>query len=215
MIQNLLTSLSSVWAGRSLKIQFVLSLIVLVTVLSGFSSFVTWVETRQGVVLADQVLAMLEPVDVTWLTFTLIYAGLLSAIFAVSFYPGRMIISVQAYTLMVLFRTVAMWATPLEAPIATIPLEDPLVEIIGTGQVLTRDLFFSGHTATMFILFLCVPQKKLKAILLVGTILLAACLLWQHVHYTVDVLAAPFFAYGAFRIVFLLHKKFKSEDSAL
>jgi membrane-associated phospholipid phosphatase len=64
----------------------------------------------------------------------------------------------------------------------------------------------------MFLLFLCVPQKKLKAALLIGTAVLAGCLLWQHVHYTVDVLAAPFFAYGAFRITFLLHQKFKPED---
>jgi len=28
----------------------------------------------------------------------------------------------------------------------------------------------------------------------------AVCVLWQHVHYTVDVLVAPLFAYASFRL---------------
>ncbi len=39
-------------------------------------------------------------------------------------------------------------------------LNDPLVEFFGTGQTLTKDLFFSGHTATLLILFL-VSEKKI------------------------------------------------------
>lgn len=215
MIKKLFVHWHTAWTGKPLKTELALTLAALIATLSCFSSFVNWVETRQGVVLADPVLAMIKPVDVTWLTFMLIYAGLLSALFAVSFHPRRLIMSMQAYTLMVVFRTAAMYVLPLEPPPAMIPLQDPLVEIIGTGQLLTRDLFFSGHTATMFILFLCVPQKKFKAVLLFGTGVLAICLLCQHVHYTVDVLAAPFFAYGAFRITFLFHQIFKSKDIML
>lgn len=215
MFKNLMTQWKQAWSVKAPVAELTLSLVVLIAALSVFSSFVNWVETRPGVILSDPVLAMMKPLDVTWLTFTLIYAGLVSSIIAVSFHPQRLIASVQAYTLMILFRTAAMFVTPLEAPAEMIALEDPLVEIIGTGQVLTRDLFFSGHTATMFLLFLCVPQKKLKTVLLIGTVVLAVCLLWQHVHYTVDVLAAPFFAYGAFRVTFLFHQKFKSKDIAL
>ena len=51
-----------------------------------------------------------------------------------------------------------MWATPLDPPPGMIVLEDPLVQLFGgASRPLTRDLFFSGHTSTMFLLFLAVP----------------------------------------------------------
>lgn len=196
---------------KSFIIELLLSFIALWIVLSLFSRFVNWVESRQGVIIPDPVLGLFSPVDLTWLIFFLIYAGLILSIAALAFYPEKLLMAVQAYTLMVLFRTAAMYVIPLEAPPAMIALQDPLVEILGTGQVLTRDLFFSGHTATIFLLVLCVPQRNLQAILLGMTFLLAACLLLQHVHYTVDVLAAPFFSYGAYRIVKTAHQKFNTK----
>jgi membrane-associated phospholipid phosphatase len=65
---------------------------------------------------------------------------------------------------------------------------------------MTKDLFFSGHTATVFLLFLNSQTKLWKNVFLTLTILVGFCVLIQHVHYTVDVIAAPFFGYGAFVI---------------
>jgi hypothetical protein len=211
MLHQLITNWNLAWTRKMFRIELALTVVFLVTVLSLFSRFVNWVEWRQGVSLNDPVLAMLTPSDVTWLTFTLIYLGLIAAINALLIFPDRLILGMQAYTLMMVIRAAAMFVIPLDPPKDMIPLADPLVEIIGTGQLLTRDLFFSGHTATMFILFLCVPQRTLKVMLLSGTVLLAVCLLGQHVHYTVDVITAPFFAYGAYRIVLLLHHHLKSK----
>jgi hypothetical protein len=39
----------------------------------------------------------------------------------------------------------------------------------------------------------------------VCTALVAICVLWQHVHYTVDVLVAPFFAIASRELVVALH----------
>ncbi|MBL7960522.1 hypothetical protein JNL27_09830 [bacterium] len=212
MFKQFSANWARVWPRQLFRIELAVSLIFLLTVLSLFSRFVNWVELRQGAILNDPVLAMLTPVDVTWLTFALIYLGLITAIVAVVIVPEWLVIGMQAYTLMVVFRTAAMYLIPLEAPQAMIPLQDPLVEIIGTGKLLTRDLFFSGHTATMFILFLCVPQRPLKIVLLLGTCVLAFCLLVQHVHYSVDVFAAPFFSYTAYRTVLLLHPNIKTSS---
>ncbi len=69
----------------------------------------------------------------------------------------------------------------------------------GASAVLTRDLFFSGHTSTLFLISLAVPGRRARPFFLACTAAVATCVLVQHVHYTVDVLAAPFFAYGAWR----------------
>jgi hypothetical protein len=79
-------------------------------------------------------------------------------------------------------------------------LEDPLVQLFGTGEVLTRDLFFSGHTSTSFLLVLLAPGRATRAFFLACSVAVAGCVLWQHVHYTVDVLAAPPFAFAAYAL---------------
>ena len=115
--------------------------------------------------------------------------------------------TLQAYVVMVLLRILAMWVTQLEAPPKMIPLHDPLVRLFGPGKLLTKDLFFSGHTSTLFLLALAVPDRRSRALFLVCTAAVAVCVLWQHVHYTVDVLVAPLFAWASFRLARRLDPK--------
>ncbi len=169
--------------------------------LAALATFVKWVERRPGVVLPDPVLAMLQPRDVTWLTFALIYAGIVGAVALLARRPRLLVAGVQAYAILALVRIAVMWATPLDPPPGMIGLEDPLVERLGgASESLTRDLFFSGHTSTLFLISLAVPGRRARPFFLACTAAVAVCVLVQHVHYTVDVLAAPFFAYGAWRI---------------
>jgi PAP2 superfamily C-terminal len=183
----------------------VLTPVALVAVLAVMAHFLSWVERRPGVVLADPVLTLLPARDMTWLTFGLVYVGLLTTVVVLLPYPRRLVMGAQAYAVMVLFRMAVMAVTPLEAPPDTIPLRDPLVQILGTGEVLTRDLFFSGHTATLALLALLAPGRATRRFFVAGTVLVAVCVLWQHVHYTVDVLVAPFFAFASRELVVALH----------
>ena len=102
---------------------------------------------------------------------------------------------------MVFFRLIVMYLLPLEPPTTLLPLNDPFVQLLGTGEILTKDLFFSGHTATLFLLFLIIEQRVFKIILLTSTIIVGITVLLQHVHYTVDVAVAPFVAYTSFKII--------------
>jgi len=189
------------WADRGFRWRVLLTLPALVATLSALAALVKWVELRPGAVLADPVLALLAPRDVTWPIFTLIYVGILLAIVRLVRTPVRLVLGMQAYVVMALLRIVVMWATPLDPPPGMIVLEDPLVQGFGgASHPLTRDLFFSGHTSTMFLLFLAVPGRAAKAFFLACTAGVAFLVLVQHVHYAVDVLAAPPFAYAAWRI---------------
>ena len=190
------------WADRGFRWRVLLTLPALVATLSALAALVKWVEQRPGAVLADPVLALLAPRDVTWPIFTLIYVGILLSIVRLVRTPVRLVLGMQAYVVMALLRIVVMWATPLDPPPGMIVLEDPLVQGFGgASHPLTRDLFFSGHTSTMFLLFLAVPGRAAKAFFLACTAGVAFLVLVQHVHYAVDVLAAPPFAYAAWRIV--------------
>ena len=195
-------------AWRDLRFRFRLALTVpaLVAVLALLARFLTFAEVRPGVVLPDPVLAFLPPRDLTWLTFGLIYLGLAFGVARLARDPRALVLALQAYVVMVLFRIAAMWVTPLEAPPGMIPLHDPLVRLFGPGKLLTKDLFFSGHTSTLFLLALGVPGRRSKGLFLGCAAAVAFCVLAQHVHYTIDVLAAPFFAYASFRLAVFLDK---------
>lgn len=186
------------------------TVVAMALVVHTFGEFVMYVEGRAGVLLADPVLAAFSPVDVTWQTFLLIYACLLVAVLSLTTNPRRLVFAFQCYSVMVLMRLTAMWLLPLDPPAAMIPLRDPFVDfVVGDGSILTRDLFFSGHTSTMFLLFLTATARPLRVWFIAATILVGVCVLIQHVHYTIDVFAAPFFAYGSYRIVKNIHEGFE------
>jgi len=61
----------------------------------------------------------------------------------------------------------------------------------GARVYLTKDLFFSGHTATTFLLLLYVWKfPKLRAAMLVTHVLVVASVFFAHLHYTIDVIGA-------------------------
>jgi len=191
---------------KSRKIEIILTVIFLAVILFILSNFLNFIEGRNGVSLPDPILNLFNPVDLTWLTFGLIYASLIIAIISFTKEPDKLLLTIQSYSLLVVFRLIVLYVTPLDAPEKLLSLNDPVVQFLGSGQVLTRDLFFSGHTATLFLLFLIADKKLLKVLLLSSTLVIGVAVILQHVHYTVDVLTAPFFAYTAYRIVSIINK---------
>ncbi len=192
--------------NKKLIIEFVLSVIVLVFTLTFMSRFLDFIEHRQGVVLLDPILETFQPVNLTWLIFALIYVSLLITVALIVKYPQKLLFAIQVYALLLLFRMTAMYLLPLNPPMRMIMLNDPCIQFFGSGSILTKDLFFSGHTASLFFFFLITDRKPLKYLLLALTILVAAALLLQHVHYSIDVFAAPFFTYTAYRLIKLKNK---------
>ena len=193
--------------NRKFRIEFIVTVILLVFILTSLAHFLNFIETREGVVLNDPLLKLFEPVDLTWLTFGLIYISIIAALFSFFNNPVLLLKAVQSYIILVAFRIIAIYLLPLNPPEKMIPLNDPIVEFFGTGQLLTKDLFFSGHTATIFLLFLLADKKSFKAFFLIAAIVVGISVLLQHVHYSIDVFTAPFFAYCSFYIV----KKIKNK----
>ena len=181
---------------------FVLAVViaVLAITLSFFSRFILFVEGRQGVAYNDPILALFNAVELNWLIFGLIYISILSGLIYFSKNPEILLRAIAAYTIMVWIRAILMYVLPLEPPPGTIDLKDPLVFIIGTGKPITKDLFFSGHTSTLFLIFLLTKNIKLKTIYLIATILVGLFVMLQKAHYSVDVFVAPFISFAAYKI---------------
>jgi len=191
-------------------IEFVITAVIVTAVIIAFSHFLHFIEQRDGVILNDPILKMFNPIDLTWLTFALIYLSLIIFVVTTFNKPDKLLIAFQAYGLMLIFRTIAMYLTPFEAPERILLLNDPFVQFFAKGDILTKDLFFSGHTGTLFLVFLLAENKTLKTIFLILTILVGSAVLLQHVHYSVDVFVAPFVAFGAYKIIEKIHSKISS-----
>lgn len=203
--KNPLTRLYFIWKkehdeDKSFLLHFALSFAFMVFSLNRFTVFVDGVDARPGVVLTDPILNVIPPIDVTWWTFVFIYGFLIWGIVTMLFHPRHMITATQTYGIFVLFRWFAMYLVPLEPPEGIIILKDPIVESLGTQVTLTKDLFFSGHTSTVFMVCLNAVNSRLKTIFFFGTLLVGACVIVQHVHYTIDVFAAFFFTFASYRI---------------
>ncbi len=204
--------LGTIWKAKLRDRTFVaeLALTILLFVISiKVCSFVTqFIHKRPGVVLPDPILQVIGPYHLTWLTFALIWGGLAIALANLARYPETLLIGFQAAALLMLFRTVTLYLVPLEASPMIIPLADPLVIRLATGELVIKDLFFSGHTSIMFLLCLSARTRFLRRLFLVGTIGVALCVLLQHVHYSADVFVAPFMAYTSWRLTVIAHERF-------
>lgn len=204
-------NLKKIWQkeleDNQFKFAAIIAPIVVVITMVIFTRFLNFVELRPGIILPDPLLELFPPVDISWFTFAVMYSSLIFGIISLAPYPKALIAAVISYIVMIYVRIPAMWSTPLEPPATILPLIDPVVSEIGVGRLMTKDLFFSGHTATILLIYLNSQNKIWKRIFLAATIIIAICVLVQHVHYTVDVIAAPFFGYCAFLIAKKITKK--------
>lgn len=190
------------------RLHFIATLLFLTGILFFIPYCFNYIQNRNGVVLNDYLLDSVGPMDVSWITFTLIYACLLSALVSLSFFPERLLLMVQAYCVLTVLRVMSMLLIPLNEPAGIIILKDPVIDMIGyDGKIITKDLFFSGHVSTVFLLYLSVINRRLKTVLLIAMVLIAGLILVQHVHYTVDILAAPLFSFIAFRTASWIQQK--------
>ena len=205
--ESIASAWRNAWTSRRFRVVAIVTAVLTPCVLRGLTGFLNVVEARPGVVLPDPLLGLFEAQDVTWLTFGINYVGVCGGIAILLRHPRHLVLAIQTYVGMAVFRMAAMSLMPLDPPAGAIPLQDPVVQVLATGQLLTRDLFFSGHTATLFLIGLSMPKKGLQIAYFAATTVIGFCVLVQHSHYTIDVLAAPFFTYAAFRIVVLVQRR--------
>ncbi len=190
------------------KLELLLTVLLLAIFLASFIRFLNHIELRAGETFYDPLLNLIRPIDLTWVIFSLIYISLITAIISLSREPSNLLFALQAFIILGVIRTIALLLMPLNPPPGMLPLNDPFVQMFGPGEVLTKDLFFSGHTSTLFLLFLTANGKILKGIFLFCAIIVGISVLLQHVHYSIDVFSAPFFSYGSVKLAEQIKKRY-------
>jgi hypothetical protein len=182
----------------SYKMLLIVGLLLVICTLAGLPSFFDRVEARNGVVLNDFVLQWLPPINLSVEVFIVIWSmALLMAIQGLR-NPYTTALFIWSFLILTLSRIVTISLVPLNPPIRLIILKDPLSNTFYRGTFITKDLFYSGHTSTMFLMFLCLQKRQHKIFALCATIAIGIMVLIQHVHYTIDVIAAPPMTYLVF-----------------
>lgn len=184
------------WNIPSFRQLLIVGIILVVTILSIFPFFFQWVEQRQGIVLDDPLLASLPAHNVSIPLFIMIWTmSTLAAIRALG-NPRILLVFTWSFLLLSIFRLLTITLVPLDPPAGLIGLTDPLSNFFyGHDRFVTKDLFFSGHTSTMFLLYFCLIGKRDRRVALLVTFCVAILLLVQHVHYTLDILGGFLFGW--------------------
>ena len=197
-----------VWRRPSFRWQLVTAGFVLAILAVTIGSFFAKVQARGGTIWNDPLLSMFKPVDVSNWIFAILYPSLGGALRLLVREPLVLLKFCQSYVLLIVGRMLAMWMVPLEPDPDMIVLIDPIVDrFFYTDRIITKDLFFSGHVSILSLMTCAVPSRPVKKVLGVSTLVVGGLLLWQHVHYTADVLVAPLVAWISWRAVNGMHER--------
>ena len=188
------------------------SVFVLLIILTGFAWFLAYLESRQGHTFYDPLLNFLKPRDVSYFIFFITYSAAAAGLIYAFNSPYKFLHLIQMYGSLTLLRIATMFFVPLEPPTQHIPLHDEfLTNTFYAGSQNLKDLFFSGHAATLFLFYFFSTNKTLKYMFLVAAIAVSVGVVMQHVHYSYDVIAAPIFAYIAYRLITKFSKHYYAD----
>ena len=176
--------------------------IIFAAILFIFPVFFQHIEMRDGAKLKDLVVDNLRPVDLSVPIFICIWGTTFIIASRCFRNPMLFLTALYSFIVLTLMRMLTITLVPLNPPNGLIPLIDPISNYFygKTSSFVTKDLFFSGHTSSQFLFFLCLHKRTDKILAFLSICLVGTFVLFQHVHYTIDVLAAIPLTYLCYRI---------------
>lgn len=197
----MLTAWKNEWKNKQFRTLFTISSIILVIVAQHHFYYLGEFQKRPGYRINDWLLDALPSVDLSIPIFFFIYISMYGVLISLLWKPRKFVQAMQLIAMLLFMRTLSIWLVPLEPPARISMLTDPFTEFfVISNEVVTKDLFFSGHTAFITLFFLLSDTRFLRMFSSISLVVIPFMLLIQHVHYTIDVLVAPFVAIGCYRL---------------
>ena len=188
------------WQSKIFRTQIFIGIFFIATILTCFPFFFQYIEQRNGYVINDIILNSITPENVSTPIFILIWSSAFFMLITAIKDPDIFLIFLIAYVILCFARIITISLFPLQTPPGIIVLIDPLSNHFYGTTFITKDLFFSGHASTLFLMYLCQRKVFKKYFILFSCIAVAVLVLVQHIHYFIDVLFAFPFAYVCFKL---------------
>jgi hypothetical protein len=188
------------WKSPVFRRKFIAGTVSLLVLLATFPPFFQLIEQHRGPVLHDWLLEQLPPYDVSLAIFGVIWAMALLLLIRARRSPAVFMMFVYGYVIISISRMISINLVVLDPPIGLIPMVDPITNAFYGKVYITRDLFYSGHTSTIFLIFMCLRNRWDRLAGFIGSLIVGGLLLVQHVHYSIDVLGAFIFTYPLYRL---------------
>jgi hypothetical protein len=200
---NLKQSWITAFTDRSFALKFIGALTVFLIFPFKADDYFQWIQLREGIQWNDPLLNLFPALNVSIPIFGIIYLSVIYLLYRLLHDPKRFVWFAWAFNIETLFRFLTIYLVALNPPAGLVDLRDPLAEmfIYGENMPITKDLFFSGHTATMVFVCFFLPTTTERRIALGLSLVLVSLLLIQHVHYSLDIVAAPLFTLAAIWMV--------------
>ena len=150
------------------------------------------------------------------LDFVIVEGALLFALLGIALFllkPRYVLFGLKALAILIIARSAFITLTHLGVYPGQIPFDTGDFSY-GIYRFLDfrGDLFFSGHTSFPFLMALIFwREKKWRYVFLGITVLFGASVLLAHIHYSIDVFAAPFIVHS----IFMISQKLFRRDYAL
>ena len=187
------------WQLKNFRHKLFIGIFFLVVILVCSPFFFQYIEKRNGFLFNDPLLKLFPSYNVYILIFILVWSNVLLMFFVSIKMPSLFLTFLISYVFLSFVRWLSIFLFPLEPPPGMIELIDPLSNYFYGVNFITKDLFFSGHTATLFLMFLCQSNKIIKNYTLISCLFIAILVLLQHIHYSIDVIFAFPFTYLCYK----------------
>ena len=125
----------------------------------------------------------------------------LTTLFVVFLRPRYLLFTLKALALCIAIRALFISLTHMGIYPGNIEPGAGIFDGIYSYLNFQSGFFFSGHTALPFLMALVFWERmRTRIVFLLMSFVFAVAVLLAHIHYSIDVLAAPFMAYGIFKL---------------
>jgi len=200
-------------AGRKRSLYMGLLLVVLALVVQVNAGHYSALRATSAPAVSDLFLDNLPVVNMDFLIVFGAIALWVLACWLLVVHPSYLLFGVKAIALYIIFRAFFISLTHIGLyPTAASPDAGDFGYGFYRLTTYQGNFFFSGHTGFPFLMALVFWNRTFwRRFFLAATVVFGAAVLLAHVHYSIDVFAAPFIVYG----IFVIGAKLFPKDYAL